>query len=78
MKSKIVYIVAGLVLVFASAAATTAKPKPSFHAFIEEQDNGDYRLYIFGSNRSLVCEEKTITVISQGDALSPVVLECKH
>ena len=44
----------------------------------EPQANGDYRLFLFGSDRSLVCEEKPIQIVNQGDAMNPVVLECKH
>lgn len=78
MKTKLIYIAAALVLVFASANATTAHPKSTIRTVIEEDTNGDYRLFIFGSNRVLVCEEKPIQVISQGDSINPVVIECKH
>jgi len=75
MKSKLIYILVLLALTFASAGATN-QPKTSIRVFFQEQANGDYRLYLFGSNRALVCEEKPIQIIQQGDAINPVVLEC--
>jgi hypothetical protein len=77
MKSKLIFALAIVVLVFASAGATTGH-KATIHTIIQEQANGDYRLFIFGSDRILVCEEKPIQVVEQGDALNPVVIECKH
>ena len=75
---KALYIVAGLLLTFASADSATRKPKASIQVVYQEQQNGDYRLFLFGSDRALVCEEKAITVVQQGDAVNPVVLECRH
>jgi len=43
-----------------------------------EQPDGDYRLFLYGSNRSLVCEEQNISIIQQGDAVKPLILECQH
>ena len=71
------YIVVLLLLAFASADA--ASHKSTIHIFYQPQPNGDYRLYLFsGSDRELVCEEKPIQIAEQGDAVKPLVLECKH
>lgn len=83
MKStKLIYIVAALGLVFTSVGATgsqgSSKQKSSIQIVYQPTANGDYRLYLFGSDRVLVCEEKEIKVVQQGDAVSPVVLECNH
>ncbi len=43
-----------------------------------EQSNGDYRLTLTGADRKLVCEEKDIQITQQGDAINPVVIECRH
>jgi len=43
-----------------------------------EEPNGDYRVLLYGQNRALVCEEQDIKVIQQGDAVKPLVLECRH
>ena len=71
-------ILAVLALTFASAGATGRKPKATIQVVYQEQGNGDYRVYLFASDRALVCEEKAIRVVEQGDAVSPVVIECKH
>lgn len=78
MKKSIYIIAALLLLSFAAADGTTTRPKSTIKMFYQGQPNGDYRLYIFGSDRSLVCEEKDLKIIEQGDAVNPVVLECKH
>jgi hypothetical protein len=83
--SKSIYILAGL-LTFASAGAgttrtggtTRAPGRARIEVVYQPQPNGDYRLYLFGSDRTLVCEEKDITMIQQGDAVSPLVLSCDH
>lgn len=51
-----------------------SRVRPEF----KEDANGDYRLALFGSARALVCEEKDIRIVQQGDAVNPVVLECRH
>lgn len=76
MKMKL--ILALLALTFVSADATTKQPKSTIRFEYMEQANGDYRLFLFGSDRSLVCEEKDIRVVEQGDAVNPVVLSCDH
>jgi len=76
MKAKLVYIGALFALLLASASA--ANRKAGIQMVYRSEPNGDYRLYIFGSERALVCEEKTIKIIDQGDAVNPLVLECKH
>ena len=78
MKTKLLYILAALALTFVSADATTARPKSTIRVMFIEQANGDYRLFLFGSNRALICEEKPIQIVQQGDAISPLVLECNH
>lgn len=81
MKAKLIYGIAALILVFASAgAASRGAGKSSIHMeYVPQPDgNGDYMLYIFASDRLLVCEEQKIRIVEQGDALHPVVLECKH
>jgi hypothetical protein len=74
---KAIYIGAALLLAFASANAVSRK-QSSIHVVYQPTENGDFRLFLFGSDRTLVCEEKAITIVSQGDAENPVVLECKH
>lgn len=76
MKTKFVYILAAF-LTFASASAVS-REKSSIHVVYVPQQNGDYRLFLFGSDRTLVCEEKSIQIVEQGDAINPVVIECKH
>jgi len=78
MKTKLIYILAALALTFVSADATTKQPKSTIRFEYMEQANGDYRLFIFASGRALVCEEKDIKVVEQGDAVNPVVLSCDH
>ncbi len=78
MKTNLVYILAALALTLVSADATTTQPKTKIQMVYQEQSNGDYRLYLFGSNRALICEEKPIQIVQQGDAVNPVILECKH
>ena len=91
MKTKLIYIataaVAILILAFASAGATgrqvgrqasSRQARPTISIQYISLPNGDYKLYLFASDRELVCEEKTIQVVEQGDAVSPVVLECRH
>jgi len=79
MTRKGIYFIAALLLAFASADATTSRAtKSKIEMIYQPQPNGDYRLYLFGSDRTLVCEEKRIQVIQQGDAVNPLVIECKH
>lgn len=78
MKTKLIYILAALALTFASADATTTKPRSEIRVFLQEQENGDYRLYVFGSNRVLACEEQDVKIIGQPDNVNPLVVECKH
>ena len=77
MKTKLLYILA-LTLTFASTQATSTHSTRTIKTVFIEQPNGDYRIYLFGSGKSLVCEEKNITIVSQGDAVNPVVLSCDH
>lgn len=74
---KLIYIGAAALLTFAAAGAATSH-KAKITLVYEPQSNGDYRIFLFGEDRTLVCEEKNITVVSQGDAVNPLVLECKH
>ena len=74
---KLLYIGATL-LAFASAGATGRSSKSHIEMVYQPEPNGDYRLFLFGSDRTLVCEEKPIQVVQQGDAINPVVIECKH
>ena len=78
MKTKLIYILAAFLTFAASNATTTRQPKAHIQIVYQETGNGDYRLYLFGSERALVCEEKAITVVQQGDAVSPLVIECLH
>lgn len=75
---KAIYILAAFLTFAASNATTGRQPKAHIQIVYQETGNGNYRLYLFGSDRSLVCEEKPITIVQQGDAVSPVVLECRH
>lgn len=75
--SKTIYI-AALLLTFAAAGGVTKTSKSKIEIVYQGQANGDYRLFLFGSDRTLVCEEKNIQVVQQGDAVNPVVIECKH
>ena len=78
MGRKLLYIAASLLLVFASADATSRTSTNKIQIVYEPQENGDYRLFLFGSNRTLVCEEKRLRIVQDGDAINPVVIECKH
>ncbi len=75
---KLLYIGAAALLTFAAAGAATGSHKATIKTVVQEDANGDYRLFIFGSNRILVCEEKPIRIVEQGDAVNPLVIECKH
>lgn len=75
---KAIYIIAGLLLVFASADATSRTTKTRIEMVYQPGANGDYRLFLFGGDRTLVCEEKAIRIVEQGDAVNPLVIECKH
>jgi len=74
---KAIYIVAALLLAFASANAVSRK-QSSIHVVYQPAENGDFRLFLFGSDRTLVCEEKEMQIVQQGDAVNPVVLVCNH
>ena len=78
MGRRLVYLSAALLLTFASADATSRTPKSQINLEYRGQPNGDYRLFIFASDRALVCEEKDIQIVQQGDAINPLVIECKH
>ena len=68
-----------LLLSFVAAGATSrSAPKSQINMEYRPQANGDYRLFIFASDRLLVCEEQLIRVVQQGDAINPLVIECKH
>jgi hypothetical protein len=73
------WLLIGAVLTLTFAAANSA-PHTKSHIEIvyQPQSNGDYRLFLFGSDRTLVCEEKNIQIVAQGDAINPIVIECKH
>ncbi len=77
MKSKYLYILAAL-LAFGAAGATSSRTKSTINVVYVPQANGGYRLFLFGGDRTLVCEEKPLRIVEQGDAINPVVLECKH
>lgn len=68
-----------LLLAFASAgAATHTTPKAKIQLIYQAQPNGDYRLFLFGGDKALVCEEKDIKIVSQGDAVNPLIIACDH
>ena len=73
---KLIYFGALLLLTFASAGG--AARKSTIRVVFTEQANGDYRVFLFGSDRSLVCEESKVRVVQQGDAVNPLVIECQH
>lgn len=77
MKNNIVILAAVLLLAFAASDATTSH-KSKIEIVYQPQSNGDYRLFLFGSDRVLVCEEKAPQIVQQGDAVDPLVIECKH
>ena len=77
MRNKLIILAALLILSFAASDATSTR-KSEIKMIYQPQPNGDYRLFLFGPDRTLVCEEKAITVVEQGDAVNPVVIECKH
>jgi hypothetical protein len=77
--TKATYILTAAVLTFASVdAGSRQSAKARIEIVYQGQENGDYRLYLFGSGRALVCEEQAVQVVEQGDAIRPMVLECKH
>lgn len=77
MKQKLIFATALMLLTFAASDATTSH-KSKIEMVYQGQPNGDYRLYLFGSDRSLICEEKPLKIVQQGDAVNPVIIECKH
>ena len=78
MRNKIARKTLLAAMLLASCALGYSAARASIKTVFEEQPNGDYRLFIFGTNRALVCEEKQITVVQQGDDLNPIVIECSH
>jgi len=77
MRNKLTILAALLILSFAASDATTTRKNEIKMVYLP-QPNGDYRLYLFGSDRVLVCEEKAPQIVQQGDAVNPLVIECKH
>ena len=77
-KTNVLFIILALILMAFVSADATSRPKSHIEVVYQPQANGDYRLFIFGSDRTLVCEEKPIQIIQQGDAVNPVIIECKH
>ena len=71
---KIIAVVA-LALILVLDATT---PKERIKVVFNEEPTGDYRVFLYGSDRSLVCEEQDIKIIQQGDAVKPMVIECRH
>lgn len=78
MKQKLIFATALMLLTFAASDATTKTSKATIDLKYIGMPNGDYRLFLFGSDRTLVCEEKPLKIVQQGDAVNPVVIECKH
>jgi hypothetical protein len=77
MGKKLIYTAAILLLTFAASDATT-RTQSKIEIVYQPQANGDYRLFLFGSDRKLVCEEKPLKIVQDGDAINPIVIECKH
>jgi hypothetical protein len=77
MKQKLIFAIALVLLTFAASDATTSR-KSKIEMVYKAEANGDYRLFLFGSDRTLVCEEKPLKIVQQGDAVNPVVIECRH
>lgn len=75
---KLIYLIAGLALAFAAADATsrTGATKPHFDVVYQPQENGDYRLSIYGG-RELVCEEQALHV-TDPTAIDPIIIDCMH
>jgi hypothetical protein len=71
-------ILGALMLFSFVSADATSKHKSSIEMIYQPLPNGDFRLSLYGSDRALVCEEKDIKIIQQGDAVNPLVFECKH
>lgn len=53
------------------------KASHPFTEALEERENGDYRLMVYGGRR-LVCEERDVRIVRQPDAANALVLECAH
>lgn len=77
MKARAVYIIVIAMVALAALCPAARAPKARIDMVYLPQPGG-YRLFLFGTERALVCEEKNITVVEQGDAVNPLVLECKH
>jgi hypothetical protein len=69
-------LIIGATLLVLAIAASAASRKGTIQLIYQPQENGDYRLSIYGG-RELVCEEQPITV-TQPTALDPIVLDCSH
>lgn len=79
MKAKLIYALVLLALVFASADATQRAPKEGISLQYQEEDNGDFTLYLFPHGKLLVCEEQPIKLIEPDDPThEPLILRCKH
>lgn len=77
MTNKLMIAAALLLLTFAASDATTAH-KSKIEMIYQPQPNGDFRLSLYGSDRTLVCEEQALKIVQDGDAINLVVIECKH
>jgi len=67
--------IASSAIAFAGGFCVAHQSQP-IHTIFAEQPNGDYRVTLSG--RSLVCEERDVQILQQPDAVTPLVLECKH
>ena len=73
------YTVIIAITILLGLEAAGGSPKgDSIKVVFNEEPNGDYRVLLYGSDRSLVCEEQEVKVIQQGDAVKPMVIECRH
>lgn len=70
----LVYIIAALALVFASADATSRKSGDKLQIVYREQPSGEWQMFVFGATK---CDHKNIQVIYPKDPpTQPIEIEC--
>lgn len=70
---KTIYIVAALLLSFASADATSRKSGDKIQVVYREQGTGEWQMFVFGASCP---DHKNMQVIYPKDPTQPIEIEC--